>query len=258
MMQITDKQIVKRCFGRNIETYNNHAVIQQQIASRLTDLLLDNGINQFERVLEVGCGTGFLTREVLRDFSVKEFWINDLVDSVEEEIKDVVSGFGFENYQFIPGDAEVIPLPEKIDAVLTSSCVQWFHHFEGFVSKVSDALLQNGIMAFSTFGEENYKEIKTILNIGLEYKTLAEYEKIISRQFEVIHAEEWVRQELFSCPASVLKHMKQTGVNGLNNSYFGKEQLRKFDESYRQLFTQADGSVCLTYHPIIVIAKKKF
>ena len=60
-MYITDKQILKTRFNRNFESYNQQAIVQQQIASKLVALLLKFGQTRFERLLEIGCGTGFIT-----------------------------------------------------------------------------------------------------------------------------------------------------------------------------------------------------
>ncbi len=46
--------------------------------------------------------------------------------------------------------------------------------------------------------------------------------------------------------------MKQTGVNGIRKSYFGKKQLNDFTEAYQQQFSNDSGSVILTYNPIII------
>lgn len=256
-MHITDKQIVHRCFSRTLGTYNRQAFVQQQTASKLAGLLLNLNRKHFKRVLEIGCGTGFLTQKILSNSSVGEYMLNDLVDSAFKEVRHATAGFNFGRYKFIPGDAETTAFPNNLDAVFSSSSFQWFNDLESFISRMYGLLNSDGIIAFSTFGEDNFREIKTILNVGLNYKTLPEIISFVKPNFDIIHAEEWRQQEQFQCPNAVLKHMKLTGVNGLKRGSFGKAKLLTFDEKYRQLFSNKDKSVNLTYHPIIIIAQKK-
>lgn len=256
-MYITDKKIVRRRFGKSVETYNRHATVQQQIATKLAALLMNFNKKHFERALEIGCGTGLLTQKILSNYSVGEYMLNDLVDSAFKEVQQVTTGLNSGKFKFISGDAETTDFPGNIDAIFSSSSFQWFNNLESFISRMHGLLNSDGIIAFSTFGEDNFMEIKTILNVGLNYKTLAELISFLSPNFDIIHAEEWRQQEQFQCPNTVLKHMKLTGVNGLKKSFFGKEKLLTFNEKYCQLFSNKDKSVNLTYHPIIIIARKK-
>ncbi len=257
MVSATNKKIVQRQFCKNFATYNNEAVVQYQIASKLARLLMINRKIHYNRVLEIGCGTGFLTQEILNKFSVGEYILNDLVESVYSEIRQIISAYDYCKCKFIHGDAESINLPINIDAVISSSSFQWFNNIDLFISKMNKLLKSAGILAFSTFGEDNFKEIKTILDVGLDYNSLSELKRIVSKDFEIIHAEEWIQKEHFINPKAVLKHMKLTGVNGLNKDFFGKETYRMFNDKYKQLYSNKNKSVNLTYHPIIIIAKKK-
>ena len=256
-MTVTDKKIIEKRFSKSIESYNKQAVVQKQIVDKLSNLLLKSNITNFKRTLEIGCGTGFLTKKILNNYSVKDYILNDLVCSVQSEIQQIASNLDFNNYRFISGDAETTVFPENLDAVFSSSSFQWFNNLKFFISRMYKLLNNNGIIAFSTFGKDNYKEIKSILNVGLNYKTLDELKSMITPDFEIIHSEEWKQQEQFISPNDVLRHMKLTGVNGLKNSFFSKEKLMSFNKKYNELFSNKDKTVNLTYHPIIIIAKKK-
>jgi malonyl-CoA O-methyltransferase len=118
-------------------------------------------------------------------------------------------------------------------------------------------LTTHGYLVFSSYGEENFNEIKKTMNIGLKYNSLQEQINLLSPYFDIIHAEEWKECIPFANPREVLKHIKKTGVNALQKEFLGKEKLHAFSENYIRHFSNADESVNLTYHPIIIIAKKK-
>jgi malonyl-ACP O-methyltransferase BioC len=256
-MHITDKQIVKERFNRNFVSYNRQAVVQQQIAEKLAAMLSKFSKADLNRVLEIGCGTGFLTKNIISDYSVGEYFLNDIADSAFKEIASYAKHENFYNYKFIHGDAETAVFPENINTIISTSTFQWFNNMEAFISKINYVLNDTGIIAFSTFGKDNFKEIKAVSNVGLEYKTLNVLKTIIEPYFDILHAEEWTQKEQFNSPKDVLKHMKLTGVNGLKNGFFGKEKLMEFTKKYQKQFSNNNETVNLTYHPIIIIAKKK-
>lgn len=256
-MQNTDIQIVKRCFCRNFESYNQEAAVQKQIAEKLGELISMFGQQKFDRVLEIGCGTGFLTREILHRFGVGEYFLNDIADFVFAETELLAFRQAQGTFRFIQGDAEKITFPGNFDAVFSASCFQWFHHFENFVSNIWNQMNPEGVLAFSSFGENNFREIKAITGVGLNYLIVSELIRLLSPCFEIIHAEEWLQYEYFQNPLAVLKHMKRTGVNGLKKDFFGKEKLQYFQDEYLKLHWSDGEKVRLTYHPIVVLARKK-
>jgi len=256
-MQCTDKQLVKKRFSKHFDTYHRKAIVQQRIATRLADLVSEINNNSLNKVLEFGCGTGFLTARILEKSTVEQYYLNDLTDVAYEENEAFKSAENKHKFTCIPGDAERIDFPNNLDVVLSSSTVQWFSQLELFFEKVNKVLKPEGLFAFSTFGPDNFKELKQVCNVGLPYKTTQEILAMLPSSFDVVYKQEWKESIVFSNPIEVLRHMKLTGVTGVSSSFFGKEKLLAFNKTYQDLFSNKDLSVNLTYNPIIIIAKKK-
>jgi malonyl-CoA O-methyltransferase len=256
-MSIAEKRLIKKRFGRSCNTYNNHAVVQDHVAHRLSGLLSITGNHSFKHLLEIGCGTGILTKHLLANYEIHNYILNDLVDSSIQDVKNTIGNLRFNNYDFIPGDAEKILFPAGINAILSSSCFQWFNNLELFIMRICNQLKSKGVFAFSTYGQDNFKEIRSLVNVGLNYSTINKHVELLKGDFEIIHTEEWRQQLNFNNPNDVLRHIKYTGVNGLGYGYFGKTRLNEFISEYRQLYENHDNTVSLTYHPIIIIAQKK-
>ena len=256
-MYITDKQTVKSRFDRNFESYNQQATVQQHIANKLANLLVELTPNNYKRILEIGCGTGFLTRKMIANQALQTYFLNDLADTAFHETCQHLSLLDRNKTHCIAGDAETISLPDNIDAIVSTSTFQWFNNLESFIAKANYLLNSEGIFAFSSFGKTNFSEIRSVLNVGLDYKSLDETVQSVKPYFEILHAEEWLETLPFQQPIDVLKHMKLTGVNSVGSSFFGKEKLSEFTRNYQQNFSTNDKSVTLTYHPIIIIAKKQ-
>lgn len=256
-MNCTDKQLVKKCFNKNFETYHQKAVVQQEIALKLTKMLSDLGVKSINNALEVGCGTGFLTQYMVADIGVSHYYLNDLADVAYSKNVALLNTNQEQEFIYVSGDAEKINFPTNLDVVVSTSTIQWFNELQCFFEKVKTALNSEGLFAFSTFGPHNFKEIKEVSNIGLTYKSLCELEQLLSPSFEILEAKEWLVKKEFTNPIEVLRHMKLTGVTGIKKSFFGKEKLQAFIKKYQECFSNKDHSVNLTYNPIIIIAKKK-
>lgn len=65
-------------FGKNFSTYDENAIIQKKVAENLTNFISKKFNNQkFDKVIELGCGTGIFTREFLKKFEINEIDLND-------------------------------------------------------------------------------------------------------------------------------------------------------------------------------------
>ncbi|MDE5573670.1 MAG: DUF452 family protein, partial [Muribaculaceae bacterium] len=90
---IIDKQLVAKRFSENVEFYESHASIQRAIAVRLNELWSALQDISGQKVLELGIGTGFLTRGyITHDISNQSVAV-DLIDTAT--LADVHDKKGF-------------------------------------------------------------------------------------------------------------------------------------------------------------------
>ncbi|MGL4410549.1 MAG: methyltransferase domain-containing protein, partial [Bacteroidales bacterium] len=143
-----NKELLARRFSKAAATYDQSAIAQQEIASHLWSLTSRILKDKPENILEIGCGTGMLTRIYTQECHLSRVTLNDIYDS-REFLPPVKSNF-------IQGDAEEVDLGEGYDLILSTSAVQWFSDLESFISKIERSLKPGGIFAFSTFGPDNY------------------------------------------------------------------------------------------------------
>ncbi len=253
---ITDKELVKQRFGKSHETYRENAVVQNHLAERMAKLFVSVAGEHLHTVLEVGSGVGAFTQCLLEHCQIDQFYVNDISEMALQQAEFLLQK-QTQHYSLLPGDAETIQLPDGLDAVVSSSCFQWFHDVSAFIHKTSLLLNEDGILAFSTFGRENFSEIKHTLGVGLTYPSLDDYQSVLQADYDILLSEQWTEQLLFPTPIEVLKHIKNTGVNGILAQTLRKERLQSFHNEYVDHYSSASGQVHLTYHPIIIIARKK-
>ncbi len=251
---IKNKDYIRQQFDRHIETYNSNACVQKMICKKLVANLLDYSHDSFHKALEIGCGTGLLTQEFLSHIKVDSYIANDIAPSAQKHINKILCGHP--DWSFISADAENMPFPNGLDLVLSASTIQWFNDISSFIRHAYEALNENGIFAFSTFGQKNYREIKSVLGQGLDYKSLSELQKLLNKYFQIISATEFEHKLHFESPVQTLKHIKYLGVNGIERQFWSRGQLVNFNNEYNRKFRNNGKGVSLTYHPIIIIAKK--
>ena len=249
-----DKQLIRQRFQRAAQSYDSQALTQQQTAEHLLDLLEEVGGSRFEQVLEIGCGTGLLTRRLLaRCSGIRELSLNDLVPDFAARISLPAPG---PSLVFLPGDIETLSLPASCDLIISASALHWIHDLDSLLARLSRHLKPGGMLAFSLYGPDNLQEIRSLSGKGLDYRSLAEVKALTARHVPVCRwAEERIRLA-FASPQEVLRHLHRTGVNALERVPWTRAELRRFCAEYSRLFSDASGGVRLTWHPLYLIGQK--
>ena len=239
-------KLIKNQFEKSINTYNQNAVVQKIMAEKLVDNVFKIK-SYFENILELGCGSGLLTAELVKHIKFKNYYANDLVMKSKYFIENIIS-----DAVFYCGNAQRIKPLQKMDLIISNAMFQWFENLEKISFNYKNLLNKDGILAFSTFSPANFEEIRELTGLSLDYKSLDEITKIFSKNFEILYAEEFVHTMTFSNPLELLAHMKNTGVNSLTAQHWTFKEVKNFCDKYKTLYPQ----ISLTYSPIIVICKK--
>ncbi len=248
-----DKELLRQQFRRAAASYERQAVVQQRAAGRLLDLLAQHCVKPPQRVLEIGCGTGLLTRSLVTRFSsIRELVLNDLVPDFAARMD--IASLGPAVLP-LPGDIETLPLPGSFDLIISSSTLHWLDDLDGLLDKLTDHLRPGGLLAFSLYGPENLHEIRALTGIGLPCRSLTEIAASLSQRLTLLHSSGEVETLRFASPQDALRHLRQTGVNALSRSSWNRAKLEQFCAEYRRRFI-VDGGVALSYHPLYFITRR--
>lgn len=245
-----NKALVAQRFAKAGQSYVEHAVVQKQISAQLFEYLKAYYPHNLDSVLEIGCGSGNLTHLFQPHFQVEQLFLNDLYDDVEQHFSSV------DKINWLIGDIEQLMLPQCLDAVISSSALQWMMDLPALLQRIHGALNPHGYFGFSTFGPDNLTEIKQLTGQGLNYIDRDVLQQQLQKQgFDVLFIAQELQQVYFDHPKSVLQHLKATGVTATAKSHrWTKQSLQKFYADYQQFYDEQ--GFCLTYHPIYVIARR--
>ena len=244
----TDYKLIKKQFEKSMNDYDKNATVQDLMASKLL-IELSKISTDFENILELGSGTGLLTKRIAKNLHFKLFTANDLIEKSKIYVQKAIP-----SANFICGNALKIKPSKKMDLIISNAMFQWFENLEKAISIIKLSLKKDSLLAFSTFTPENFKEIKEISGLTLQYKQKDEILKILTSQgFEVLYCEEFYEEITFKTPLELLAHMKKTGVNSLSTKTWTVKEVKDFCDTFNNKFKETK----LTYSPLIVIAKLK-
>lgn len=231
-----NKDLIQTRFSKSLSTYNENAKIQKKMAEKLATLL---NKTHYKKVLEIGCGTGFLTKLLNKSIDFESYTAIDIVSDCENYINSINP-----EINFIQADIEKFSL-ENYDLIIANASLQWVDDFKKMIKTLNDALLDGGEFVFSTFGKKNFREISLVTGTTLDYYSTNELKELFSES-EIIQE---VHIMTFKTPKEVLKHLQLTGVNAIENNIWTKKDLIKFENKYQDL---CPTKSTLTYNPIYV------
>ncbi|MFH0781007.1 MAG: malonyl-ACP O-methyltransferase BioC [Pseudomonadota bacterium] len=250
-----DKKLVASCFRASAATYEESAIVQREISRQLIAIIQRFTRCDYSRVLEIGCCTGNLTEMLSNALRIDSFFINDLVADFCRYTEERIAGRVGRIYA-LPGDIEKNLLPKNLDLVISSSTFQWMVDFPGLLTNISSALNDAGHLAFSIFSPGTMGEISALTGRGLRYHTSDEIATMLTDHFQVISIHSETKRLFFPSVRAVLRHIRQTGVGGVDPKKMSIRQLKEFERRYVEQFLSEDG-LPVTYISTFVIAEKK-
>jgi malonyl-CoA O-methyltransferase len=194
---MTRKESVAGAFGAAAGTYESAAQVQIRAADRLVELVDGLGLPAQPTVMEVGCGTGVLTRRLLPKLG-GDWLVTDLSPAMVETAQ---AGLTAPKVVFRTMDGEHPDVPTGLfDLVVSNLAAQWFHDLGRALNRLLACLSPGGTLALSTLGAGSFAQWRMAHErLGLTagtppYPTAAELSallptgaRIISETIEISH-----------------------------------------------------------------------
>lgn len=272
-----DKQQLKLHFSKNASNYDEYAHVQKNMKDFLIEFMLQNNKNNIEvkNILEIGCGTGYLTSALIELFPHSHITAVDIAPGMITEIKSKIKNTSVD---FICCDLEEMDLNNTYDIIISNATFQWFNHIPTTIEKLYTVLNPNGILCFSTFGEhtfcelnECFKKAKEDLSIkesiysGQSFYSLNELSTLCKdatrnqNTYDVlVQSKEIFEYEYFNNCNDFFSSIKKTGANNSNknNRCTSPTFIKKVINHYNENFSE-NNKVKATYHCLFLKIIKK-
>lgn len=156
------KQRIATRFGA-AETYDDAARVQRLVAARLAERIAAAGGAPM-RILELGCGTGFLSQHLRRLFPDADLTVSDLAPEMRDRaLRRLESLRGQGDVRALVLDAEAPEAAgEGYDLICSSLSMQWFTDRAATLARLAAMLAPGGMMAFSTLCAGSFDEWRRV------------------------------------------------------------------------------------------------
>ncbi|MDR2941648.1 MAG: methyltransferase domain-containing protein [Treponema sp.] len=255
--------------------YKEISLLQSSAAEILFSLL---NIQNNENVLDIGCGTGNLTKKIYDISKGNVVGIDPAKGMIEESRKHYGNLISFEE-----NIAENITYENKFNVIFCNSAFQWVKNQEMAVGKFYTALKNNGRIGIQAPAKKVYcpnfidavnkiKGLKTIKNIFNKFndpwnffETAEEYSNLFRKKGFEVPFSKIQTIETYNEPEEVYKIFCSGAIAGyLNNEYYDCEINEKYTqiflENIREAFigqAEYNGKVKLIFNRIFLIGIKK-
>lgn len=260
-MSRIDKGQLAAHFGRRVRSYDEATPVQAQMALALVDKARAHFAGRgVARILELGCGTGRMTRQLESAFPQARITAVDIAPGMIDHARAASA-----RVDFRVADAEVHLLHDagEYDLVVSNAAAQWFEDATAAFARARALLSPGGLLAIATFGDQTFRELRHAFELAYAATGVAPVEHVVPmrsaeswrRDFPDAEIVEQIRSKVFPGVADFLRSVQAAGaVNSLAGRHFlSRAVLRAMMERYAALYWSAPaGGVGATYHVVYV------
>lgn len=261
MTSLTPKSNVAANFSAAADSYEGWAEVQKRSSQDLLQHLQQD--LKPRRILDVGCGTGILTRMLLEQYPEALLTGLDLAPAMTEACRTqwpIDSG-----HQFVCADAEAFCSEHLFDVIASNFAFQWFDHKAETIAQLSRQLRSGGMFALSVPVEGTLNELETTFQSalhrsldGLKYPSPETYiSGAIKAGLDIVSSD--VTPHVIQYPSALmaLKSFKEIGAVFAGRSGrrpMSPAELKRVTRAYEDHYSNSEGNVPVTYQVLTLIA----
>ncbi len=256
------KQRIATAFGDTVSYYEEHAEVQREVANRLIASLQPwKDILPAGPIIELGCGTGFVTEGLSELYPQREIQVTDLSEAMIEHCRQKFSDT--ENLKLRIQDAEDPPYDEPHYAMTVSSfTAQWFKDPAQTLGRWLEATKPGGLLLASFPGNESFPQWRRKCEeLGLPYtgNNLPDVEEMVIKMSlgpaQVDYYEDTITQRF----DSALDFFRQLKMTGAGTQRQGRPLTPKeFSLLVNHWDESAEGKIEVSYHVVFLAVKRDY
>lgn len=248
-------------FSQSASTYEQHSSLQKRIADYVSAKA--SLVENVDSLMEIGCGTGFLTLKLASNFTDKKLTALDISPEMLNVAQKKLQG---KNIEWLCGDYLHFDLSRKFNLIVSSSALHWMQPLTLAFSNLVSHLKDNGYVVFSIMLNGTFKELQKARNKIAPDKSpaidLPMEENVINalliNGFEVTEHELDIVTIQYKDCEDFLKSIHEQGVTGSTNvsSLLNRRELKNLVNYYNNTFKNKLGKIYATYEILYITARK--
>lgn len=147
-------------FDARAAQYERHAGLQRAVAERLASFLPDL---ERPQVLELGCGTGLLSRHLLKRYPGGHFILTDVAPAMIAECRRNLAPLGPARISFEVMDAGEAGGHAGLDLIVSSMTLHWLPDPVASLERLRRLLAPGGALLYATLGPDSFAEWRAAL-----------------------------------------------------------------------------------------------
>lgn len=259
-----DKIVLSNRFGASSNSYENVTPVQETMGLRLLTQVqhMMSGGN-VHKILELGCGTGRLTRRLAEIYPEA---VIVAVDISPEMIAHARKQYPQAHYVVADAEDYVFELQQEFDLIISNATIQWFEKLEATLKKTKSLLAPGGLLAIATFGERTFIELVTAFNQAYDLNRMQRRSHVVTMPSvedlrSILPGAILIEANFYSTFKDARAFMKSIKDAGAVNSLSNRQAIPKailssmmsiYNDTYRQHET---GNVLATYHSCYLLDK---
>jgi malonyl-CoA O-methyltransferase len=163
------KAAIALAFDKAAGRYEGHAAVQRDVAGRLADRIARLPLPPNPRVLEIGCGTGFLGQALRSRIGAARWLFTDLSPAMVERCRATLGDPADAGFLVMDGENPCAAPPGGFDLICSSLAFQWFQDPAATLARWAELLAPGGHIAFATMAADSLREWRAAHGaLGLE------------------------------------------------------------------------------------------
>ncbi len=230
---------VKNTFNKAADHYDLSCELQLNTGTALIDLL-KNHYTYTNNMLDVGCGTGIVTKELASAFQYKTFYAIDIADQLLLQAKEKLHKFNV--HVELADYNHMHDIHVEFDFIYANLSLHWSNDFASTLISMHGKLNKNGTLAFSIPLLGTFQEIENYCSIN-KFFSSSQIEAALTRAgFNIIQIKSQYISFDFDNLLKALKSIKSVGTN-----YVAKENRKKITH-LKKYIQMNNESFKLSYH----------
>lgn len=252
-----DKTRIKQSFGSASQTYDRVADLQRNVGRDLLQNFLPENLTG--KVIDLGCGTGFLTQALLPH--CENLIALDLALPMLQTTREKLH----HSVNYVCADAENLPFStESIDTIFSNVALQWCLPIDNALNESQRVLKRNGALIFSTFGSKTLHELKTAWTNVDDFAHVNDFYTASQLQ-AALEKSEFVNIEIknisyisrYDSVLDLMRELKHIGAHNVNSqrrkNLTSKKSLQTMIENYP---CNESGEIVATFDVICIVAQR--